>query len=141
MKKVYFSGSIRGGRVDASLYKRIIDYISSTDKVLTEHIGDKNINLNQQENYDIFIYKRDISWLSKSDLVIAECTSPSLGVGYELAYAEKLGKPCHILYDATRTQLSAMLAGNDYFNIYPYNKEEDIYKIIDNILGKKVLRT
>lgn len=60
MKKVYFSGSIRGGRVDASLYKRIIDYISSTDKVLTEHIGDKNINLNQQENYDIFIYKRDI---------------------------------------------------------------------------------
>lgn len=141
MKKVYFSGSIRGGRVDASLYKRIIDYISSTDKVLTEHIGDKNINLNQQENYDMFIYKRDISWLSKSDLVIAECTSPSLGVGYELAYAEKLGKPCHILYNATRTQLSAMLAGNDYFNIYPYYKEEDIYKIIDNILGKKVLRT
>ena len=77
MKKVYFSGSIRGGRVDASLYKRIIDYISSTDKVLTEHIGDKNINLNQQENYDMFIYKRDISWLRKSDLVIAECTSPS----------------------------------------------------------------
>ncbi len=141
MKKVYFSGSIRGGRVDASLYKRIIDYISSTDKVLTEHIGDKNINLNQQENYDMFIYKRDISWLRKSDLVIAECTSPSLGVGYELAYAEKLGKPCHILYNATRTQLSAMLSGNDYFNIYPYYKEEDIYKIIDNILGKKVLRT
>ena len=117
MKKVYFSGSIRGGRVDASLYKRIIDYISSTDKVLTEHIGDKNININQQENYDMYIYKRDISWLSKSDLVIAECTSPSLGVGYELAYAEKLGKPCHILYNAMRTQLSAMLAGNDYFNI------------------------
>ena len=33
--KVYFAASIRGGRVDADLYKRIIDYIKKTDIVLT----------------------------------------------------------------------------------------------------------
>jgi putative deoxyribonucleoside 5'-monophosphate N-glycosidase len=38
-KKVYFAGSIRGGREDAAVYKRIIDYINRTDTVLTEHIG------------------------------------------------------------------------------------------------------
>lgn len=38
-KKVYFAGSIRGGREDAAVYKRIIDYINATDTVLTEHIG------------------------------------------------------------------------------------------------------
>ena len=27
-KKVYFAGSIRGGREDAAVYKRIIDYIN-----------------------------------------------------------------------------------------------------------------
>lgn len=38
-KKVYFAGSIRGGREDVAVYKRIIDYINATDTVLTEHIG------------------------------------------------------------------------------------------------------
>lgn len=35
-KKIYFAGSIRGGRVDAALYQRIIQYINRTDVVLTE---------------------------------------------------------------------------------------------------------
>lgn len=30
-KKVYFAGPIRGGREDAAVYKRIIDYINRTD--------------------------------------------------------------------------------------------------------------
>ena len=38
-KKVYFAGSIRGGRENTDVYKRIIDYINRTDAVLTEHIG------------------------------------------------------------------------------------------------------
>lgn len=33
-KRVYFAGSIRGGRVDANLYQRIIAYINKTDTVL-----------------------------------------------------------------------------------------------------------
>ena len=140
MKKVYFAGSIRGGRADAELYGRVIRHIQKEHIVLTEHIGDLSLSKLEGDS-DVAIYEQDTAWLREADLVIAECTTPSLGVGYELAYAEKLGKPCHILYNATRTKLSAMLAGNDYFNIYPYNKEEDIYKIIDNILGKKVLRT
>lgn len=30
-KKIYFAGSIRGGRVDAALYQRIIQYINKTE--------------------------------------------------------------------------------------------------------------
>ena len=39
-KKVYFAGSIRGGREDAELYKHIIEYIQRDNSVLTEHVGD-----------------------------------------------------------------------------------------------------
>jgi hypothetical protein len=35
-KKIYFAGSIRGGRVDAALYQRIIQYINKTDVVLKQ---------------------------------------------------------------------------------------------------------
>lgn len=134
-KKIYFAGSIRGGRVDADLYNRIISYIQRTDIVLTEHVGGSNLCLEEQGfARDSKIYNQDTSWLRASDLLIGECTCPSLGVGYELAYAERYGIPCHIFYNKTKTHLSAMLTGNPYFQIHPYEKEEEIYGVIDEIL-------
>lgn len=134
-KKVYFAGSIRGGRVDAGLYRRLIDYIQRTDTVLTEHVGKSDLNLMEQgRERDKHIYGQDTAWLRQSDVLIGECTSPSLGVGYELAYAEAHGIPCHIFYDSTKTQLSAMLTGNPYFHIHPYTTEADIYPLLDQIL-------
>ena len=108
--------------------------MQKTSTVLTEHIGSPHLNLMEQGKRDFEIYDEDTAWLRESDVVIAECTCPSLGVGYELAYAEKIGKPCHIFYDRSKTQLSAMLTGNPYFNIHPYTEETEIYKILDHIL-------
>lgn len=134
MKKIYFAGSIRGGRIDAELYRRMICHMQMTDIVLTEHIGSPDINLKEQGMGDADIYDQDTAWLKESDIVIAECTCPSLGVGYELAYAEAHGKPCHIFYDRSKTQLSAMLTGNPYFTIHPYVSEEELYPILNDIL-------
>ncbi|MBE6244658.1 MAG: C-Myc-responsive protein Rcl [Bacteroidales bacterium] len=143
-KKVYFAGSIRGGREDAALYRRIIEYIQKTDTVLTEHVGDLSLSKHEGSTpkgfsdgeKDVAIYLQDTGWLQESDIVVAECTTPSLGVGYELAYAEKLGKPVHIFYGSTRTTLSAMLTGDKYFEIHPYKIEEEIYPVIDSILQR-----
>ena len=134
-KKIYFAGSIRGGRVDADLYRRIIQFMQQTDTVLTEHVGSSNLILNEQgRERDAHIYDQDTAWLRQSDLLIAECTCPSLGVGYELAYAEHHGIPCHIFYDKTKAQLSAMLTGNPYFHIHPYESEEQIYAVLTQLL-------
>lgn len=133
-KKIYFAGAIRGGRIDAELYGRIIRYMQKSAVVLTEHIGSPHLNLMEQGKRDRDIYDQDMGWLRESDVLIGECTCPSLGVGYELAYAEKIGKPCHIFYDRTKTQLSAMLNGNPYFHIHPYENESEIYPLIDEIL-------
>lgn len=136
-KKVYFAGSIRGGRADAELYKRIIAYIGRTDTVLTEHIGDLSLSHFESESgSDRKIYESDIAMLKVCELLVGECSCPSLGVGYELAYAEKLGKPCHIFYRPAVGNLSAMLKGNPYFKIYPYELEEEIYPILDRILSE-----
>ena len=138
MKKVYFAGSIRGGRQDAELYKRIIEYIQREHIVLTEHVGDLSKSKTEAlPNREVAIYEQDTTWLRESDLVIAECTTPSLGVGYELAYAEAHGKPVHIFYDTSRANLSAMLAGDRYFHIHPYRSEAEIYPIIDDIICEK----
>lgn len=134
MTKIYFAGSIRGGRVDADLYRRMIGHMQKTCTVLTEHVGSPHLNLMEQGKRDVEIYDQDTAWLRESDIVIAECTCPSLGVGYELAYAENIGKPCHIFYDRSKTQLSAMLTGDPYFRIHPYTDEKEIFDTLDFIL-------
>ena len=136
MKKVYFAGSIRGGRADADLYKRIIKYIQQKHIVLTEHVGDLSLSKTEGlKHREVAIYEQDTAWLRESDVVIAECTTPSLGVGYELAYAESHAKPVHIFYDKSRTNISAMLSGNKYFHLHPYRSEAEIYPVLDTILS------
>lgn len=132
--KIYFAGSIRGGRVDAELYRRLIEYIQRKHIVLTEHIGSPDIHVKEQGIKDCQIYEQDMAWLRESDMLIGECTCPSLGVGYELAYAEKCGKPCHIFYNREKANLSAMLTGNPYFIIHPYSEEAEIYDVLKGIL-------
>lgn len=135
MKKVYFAGSIRGGREDAQLYKDTIDFINQTAVVLTEQVGDMQRSLSEQSvDKDAMIYMQDTNWLKECDVVIAECTHPSLGVGYEMAYAEKLGKPTYIFYRSKDTQLSAMLKGNVYFHIQSYETKEELFSYISKIL-------
>ena len=135
VRKIYFSGSIRGGRGDQKLYADIIDEIKKTDTVLTEHIGISTINVKEtSEKNEKEIYEQDTSWLKECDMVIAECTNPSLGVGYELAFAEKLGKPVYIFYDHSRTQLSAMLKGDSYFQIFSYKTKEELFAQLHSVL-------
>lgn len=132
---IYFAGSIRGGRADAELYARIICRLQQYGDVLTEHVGHSDLSLVEQGRpKDTLIYEQDTAWLRQSDVLVAECTTPSLGVGYELAYAERFGKPCHILYNRTRTQLSAMLTGDAYYSIHPYEHEEEALQIVDTIM-------
>ena len=74
-----------------------------------------------------FIYNRDIEWLKTADIVISEVTNPSLGVGYELAYAEKLNIPVFCLYrPSADKKLSAMIEGNKNFNVFEYQKVQDL---------------
>ena len=121
--KVYFAGSIRGGREDQQKYLELIDFISTKAEVLTEHVGSHSIGkIGEDALDDIAIYERDMEWLEEADAVIAEVTTPSLGVGYELGVAEKLNKPTLCLFHEGKKDqtLSAMLAGNSNFQNYHY---------------------
>lgn len=42
--KVYFCGSIRGGRDDVTTYQRIIQKLKSYGSVLTEHVGSDTLS-------------------------------------------------------------------------------------------------
>mgnify|MGYP003340405100 CR=1 FL=1 len=132
--KIYFAGSIRGGRDLSGLYKRIILHMEKKGTVLTEHVGREDVIQDEKNLTDDQIYLRDMSWIQECDILIAECTVPSLGVGFELCHAWHLGKPCHVLYDSGKTSLSAMISGNGHYIKHPYEHEEQLFEILDRIL-------
>src|SRR6266403_140997 len=111
--KIYFAGSIRGGRDDAPLYFKIIEELKQYGEVLTEHIGDSALSGMGEERTSKDIFDRDMQWVKASDVVVAEVTQPSLGVGYEIGQAEAMGKRILALYRETEgKRLSAMIGGN-----------------------------
>ena len=140
--KIYFAASIRGGRKDQNKYNELIRFISSKVEVLTEHVGDSSLEQTGEQNLsDKEIYKRDLEWLESADAVIAEVTNPSLGVGYELGIAEKLGKPVLCLFDEAdhNCNLSAMISGNHKITTFHYTSldqaKEEIISFI-HLLSK-----
>ena len=131
--KIYFAGAIRGGRNDAKIYEKIITYLGNIGQVLTEHVGDQDLgNMGEKGGIDIAIYNRDIKWLQSADAIVAEVTTPSLGVGYELGIAEKLNKPVLCLYRPRKDKcLSAMLKGNNQLTCYEYHNLTEALSCID----------
>ena len=96
--KIYFAGSIRAGREDAAHYAYIIELLKRHGTVLTEHIGNSAIPLHGESLPASDIFSRDMAWLTDADAFVAEVTVPSLGVGYEIAAAERMQKPALCLF-------------------------------------------
>ena len=136
--KIYFAGAIRGGREDAQLYEKLIAYLKEKGQVLTEHIGSTDLNREgETSSKDEEIYNRDIKWLQSADIVVAEVTTPSLGVGYELGIAEKLNIPVLCLYRPDKgNRLSAMISGNAIFTCREYTIFIEAQKWIDEFIQK-----
>jgi len=126
--KIYFAGSIRGGRDDKELYAEIVKKLAPFGEVLTEHVADKNLSSDGEVKLsERDIYIRDVEWLMSADAVIAEVTTPSLGVGYELGLAEKLNKKIICIYrEQEGKRLSAMIGGNPKITVRLYKEPNDL---------------
>jgi 2'-deoxynucleoside 5'-phosphate N-hydrolase len=121
---LYFAAAIRGSRTDVGIYARMIDELRSVGHVLTEHVVSPEKT--EHSLSDKKIYLRDMSWLDASEAVIAEVSQPSIGVGYELGRAQFLGKPVLCLYrTGSATELSAMVSGNEAFQVHNYTDVAD----------------
>lgn len=134
--KIYFAGSIRGGREDAALYFKIIDYLKTFGEVLTEHVGDPSLtSVGDDGPTDKFIHDRDLEWLNTSDVIVAEVTTVSMGVGYEIGRAVEAGKPVLCLFRPdSGKNLSAMISGCDDLDLVNYSTLEEVKSSINGFL-------
>jgi len=136
--KIYFAGSIRAGRNDAAVYEAMIGWLRAFGAVLTEHVGDPALSGRGDDGpTDRSIHDRDMAWLASCDCVVAEVTTPSLGVGYELGWAAAWGKPVLCLHRSESARpLSAMIAGCPGIQTVSYSSMDEAKAVMEEFIGK-----
>jgi len=137
---IYFSCSLTGGRNEEAIYGVIVNHLLALGhEVPTAHLAHPEVMDLEQVVDPTEVYNRDINWIQACDAVVAEVTTPSHGVGYEIAIALSLGKPvlCCCRQDVT---VSKMLTGNDSprLVVRTYVGEAEALMIVENFLDQNV---
>jgi nucleoside 2-deoxyribosyltransferase len=134
--KIFFAGSIRGGRQLIPTYQYIISFLKSRNyTIISEHVAAEGLEMVEVKMTEQEIYEKDANWIEESDCVVAEITVPSIGVGYEICHAVKHQKPVLCLYEAG-TDSSAMVLGNStgYVTAKSYSDKKQLEEILLNFL-------
>lgn len=109
---IYFSCSITGGRADQPIYAAIVAHLQALGHTVpTAALAEAGILTEEATIDPAVVYARDVAWVNGADALIAEVSTPSHGVGYEIALALGRGLPVLCLHRAG-VPVSKMLTGN-----------------------------
>ncbi|HEX7620836.1 MAG TPA: nucleoside 2-deoxyribosyltransferase [Anaerolineales bacterium] len=133
---IYFACSITGGREFEPIYRTITTaLLSDGHEVPTAHLADSKVKFFEGQVNPREIYERDTAWIRACEALVAEVSTPSHGVGYEVAYALSLGKPVLCVYREGQP-ISKMLTGNSHPTIFvkSYREAEEAVAEIRSFL-------
>ncbi|MCX9026774.1 MAG: nucleoside 2-deoxyribosyltransferase [Candidatus Methanoperedens sp.] len=129
--KIFFAGSIRGGRGMLPTYIQIIEMLKKQGHtVVSEHVASELLEKIEEKITDEEIFNNDIGYIDECDCLVAEVTTPSIGVGYEIGYAISKGKLVLCIHRED-ANVSAMVRGNRRIISVPYMNIEDLDNTIE----------
>ena len=133
---IYCAGPIKGNTTYQENYSEIVRIVESLGHTALSERSSKfssSIPLNSKQ-----IYTRDIKWIDGSKIMIAEVSGPSLGVGFEIAYALFERKiPVLAVYQGNVAQISSMISGCNNKNLQLKNISsiDDLTQIVKNFIA------
>lgn len=140
--KIYFACSISGGRKDEKAYQYLVKVLVELGiDVPTAHIAETGIEAKDGHEDPQDIYKRDVDWIKESDMLVAEVSTPSHGVGYEIGYALSLEKPVLCLYNQ-EVVVSKMITGNPhpFLSVKAYRDLSEAEQILQTYLAESGMK-
>ena len=133
--KIYISASIYGGRQKIEIYKKIIEKLEEFAEVLNRNVIEEDVIEKEAFQDDNDIFEDLENKMRDADLILAEVTVPSLGVGYEIGFADMIGKKVLAIYDLNDVEkVSTMIRGNKRIKLIGYHKIEEIMDNIEMII-------
>jgi len=135
---IYFACSITGGRDDEAIYIKLVEAMHSAGhEVPTAMLaGPEVMQLESRAHPSKEVYERDTAWIRGADAMVAEVSTPSHGVGFEIGYALNLSKPVLCLHDTKRT-VSKMILGNTMagLTVQAYQNEAQAISLLEDFLN------
>jgi nucleoside 2-deoxyribosyltransferase len=142
--KIYFACSITGGRKDELIYQKLVGLLLDLGHdVPTVEIAETGYEEIDAISDPSDIYQRDVDWIRESDLLVAEVSTPSHGVGYEIGYALEKEKPVLCLFQHD-VSVSKMITGNPHLllTVKDYKDWDEANQILrqylDNIKSQQM---
>lgn len=135
---IYFACSITGGREFESVYQAITKaLLADGHEVPTAHLAEPWVKALEGQINPQEVYQRDTAWIQGCHALVAEVSTPSHGVGFEVAYALNLDKSVLCVYKEGRS-VSKMLTGNSHpqLKVISYHDPEDAVAKIRSFLKR-----
>lgn len=136
--KIYFACAIVGGREDEETYRHIVQaLIDDGHEVPTAgNAGLQGTKGLETELDPLTVYSRDTGWIDECDTLVAEVSTPSHGVGYEIGYALEHNKPVLCIF-RRGVRVSKMITGNRMpgLRVADYQDFADAIEITRNFLA------
>jgi nucleoside 2-deoxyribosyltransferase len=135
---LYFSCSLTGGRRDQRMYAAMVAHLQALGhRVLTAHLAAATVTAEDGGVSAVEVFERDTAWLRDCDAVIAEVSTPSHGVGFEVAYALERGKPVLCLAQEG-VRISKMLTGirRDGYEFRTYGTQAEALAHLEAFLAR-----
>jgi 2'-deoxynucleoside 5'-phosphate N-hydrolase len=136
--KIYFSCSITGGRNEEKVYGEMVKaMLAAGYEVPTAHLSSPDVMKMETVVDPEEIFTRDMRWLEECDAVVAEVSTPSHGVGYEIALGLTMQKPVLCCYQQGK-RVSKILTGNRHPNLtlIAYDTAETAVQVVIDFLAK-----
>ena len=133
---VYFACSITGGRQDELVYQKLVAALQAHGHVVpTALLASPEVMPLESVVAAEDVYARDVGWISECDFLLAEVSTPSHGVGYEIGYALSLGKRVLCLYREGR-KVSKMILGNPHskLSVHSYVNGDQAVQLLTEYL-------
>jgi nucleoside 2-deoxyribosyltransferase len=136
--KIFFAGSIRGGRSMLSVYIHIVELLKKQGHtVVSEHVASVGLEKIEARITDEEIFNNDIGFIDECECLVADVTIPSIGVGYEVGYALSKGKDILCIYRED-ANVSAMVKGNKQVISVSYKNVEELEETLALHLRSKI---
>ena len=136
--KIYFACSITGGRQNEAVYAAIVKTLEAAGfDVPTAVLASPEVVALEEVVDPVEVYTRDVAWIEASRALVAEISTPSHGVGYEIGYALNRGKPVLCLF-RRGTKISKMISGNKHegLKIASYGDSAEAVAAVGHFLAR-----
>jgi nucleoside 2-deoxyribosyltransferase len=135
---IYFSCSITGGRDEEKTYQKLVQTLEENGHLVpTAHLSTPQVVELEEVIDPVETFIRDMKWLREADAIVAEVSTPSHGVGYEIATALNLNKPVFCCFQRQK-RVSKIITGNTSPTLVlaPYTSDEEAVGLLKQFLTR-----